>query len=218
MLLTAPPAPFVPPELQGTPMVAIAAVWAGSLEEGEGALRPLREFAPPAIDIIGPMPYSAAQTMADDLWPRGACNWWKSGFMPKVPDAAIDAALERFGSVPTALTCLLIEHNGDGAMTAIGSHATAFAQRSEPFNFLVTTQWDGRASAEDALEWTRETWDAMRPHLADNGYLNYIGEEGEDRIKAAYGKANYDRLVALKDRYDPDNVFHLNQNIRPTRR
>jgi FAD/FMN-containing dehydrogenase len=218
MLLTAPPAPFVPPELQGTPMLAIAVVWVGPLEEGEVALRPLRGSAPPAVDIIGPMPYSAAQTMADDLWPRGACNWWKSGFMHEVHDAAIDTAIEHFGSTPTPLTCLLMEHIGDGALNAVGTPGTAFAQRSEPFNFLITTQWDAPADAQHALDWTRMTWDAMRPHLADSAYLNYIGDEGDDRIRAAYGHENHDRLVALKDRYDPDNVFRLNQNIRPTSR
>ena len=199
-------------------MLAIAAVWAGATEAGEAALRPLREFAPPKVDIIGPMPYSAAQTMADDLWPRGARNWWKSGFMHDVPDAAIDTAIEHFKSTPTPLTCVLIEHVGDGAMSAVDSRATAFSQRSAPFNFLITTQWDAPGAADHALAWTRETWDAMRPHLAADAYLNYIGDEGEERVRAAYGSENHDRLVALKNRYDPDNVFRLNQNIRPSTR
>src|SRR3954470_17661259 len=142
MLLTAPPAPFVPPEHQGAPMLGIAVVWAGPAEQGEATLRPLREFSSPAVDIIGPMPYSAAQMMADDLWPRGACNRWKSAFMPEVPDAAIDTAVRHFHATPTPLTCLLIEHVGDGAVNAVDSRATAFSRRSAPFNFLITAQWD----------------------------------------------------------------------------
>jgi FAD/FMN-containing dehydrogenase len=218
MLLTAPPAPFVPPEHQGAPMLGIAVVWAGPAEQGEATLRPLREFAAAAVDIVGPMPYSAAQMMADDLWPRGACNRWKSAFMPEVPDAAIDTAVRHFHSTPTPLTCLLIEHVGDGAVNAVDSRATAFSRRSAPFNFLITAQWDTPSDADHALEWTRETWDAMQPHLASEGYLNYIGDEGADRVRDAYGAETHDRLVALKNRYDPGNVFRLNQNIRPTAR
>jgi len=218
MLLTAPPAPFVPPEHQGTPMLGIAVVWAGSPEQGAATLKPLREFAPAAVDIIGPMAYSDAQMMADDLWPRGACNWWKSAFMPEVSDVAIDTAVQRFHSTPTPLTCVLIEHVGHGAMNAVDGHATAFPQRSSPFNFLITTQWDAPAAADGAREWTHDTWDAMRPHVAAQPYLNYIGDEGADRVRDAYGAATHERLVALKDRYDPHNLFRLNQNIQPTGR
>jgi FAD/FMN-containing dehydrogenase len=216
LLITAPPAPFVPPEAQGRPAVALGGVYTGDLDDAEAILEPLRRFGAPFADIFQPMPYSAAQVMADDLWPRGSQNYWKSGFLDALTDAAVDTIVERFAGVPSPLTTVVLEHNGDGAMTRVGPNETAFAQRRWPYNFLITSLWSDPADSKRNVGWTRDTWDALRPFLPDAVYVNYLGAEGEDRVRAAYGDDNYARLVAAKNAYDPTNMFRLNQNIAPS--
>jgi len=215
LLITAPAAPFVPVEAHGAPAVAIYIVYAGSLDVGEEALRPLREFRPPLLDLVQPMPYSAVQTMADILWPPGSLNYWKSGFMDALSEDAVAVLLDFFARAPSPLDSIILEHNGDGAMTRVGEGDTAFAQRGFPFNFLVTALWADPADTDENVGWTRELWDAMRPYTSDAAYLNYVGDEGQERVKSSYGRPNYERLVALKRKYDPTNFFRLNQNIAP---
>ena len=190
-------------------------VYAGTLETGEQVLRPLREFGPPTADIFQPMPYEAAQTMADFLWPRGFYNYWKSSFLTGLVDSAIDTILDFFAQAPSARTVVVIEHNGDGAMTRVATEDTAFGHRNWPYNFLVTSIWTDPAHSEANIQWTRNFYDAMQPFLADAAYVNYLGEEGEERIRAAYTPAKYERLCALKKKYDPTNLFRLNQNFKP---
>ncbi len=214
-LLTAPPWPFLPEQLHGTPLVGIPVVYAGPLQAGEQALQPLRAFGPPLADLVEPMPYSAAQTMADALWPRGLQNYWKSNFLPDLSDTAIETILAHFTHVPSPQTIVVIEHVGGGAMNRVEANETAFAHRNWPYNLLVTSLWTEPADAEKNIGWTRQFWEAMQPFVANAVYVNYMGSEGEDRVKAAYG-AHYERLVALKKKYDPTNFFRLNQNIKPT--
>ena len=215
LLISAPAAPFVPAEAHGAPVVAIYAVFAGPLDAGEEALRPLRELRPLLLDLVQPMPYSAVQTMADILWPRGALNYWKSCFMDDLSEDALSILLAFFARAPSPLDSIILEHNGDGAMTRVAAGDTAFGQRGFPFNLLVTALWADPADTDENVGWTRELWDAMRPHTSEAAYLNYVGDEGEAGVRASYGRANYERLVALKRRYDPDNFFRLNQNISP---
>ncbi|WP_431676251.1 FAD-binding oxidoreductase [Kitasatospora sp. KL5] len=217
LLFTAPPAPFIPEATRGAPVVGVYAVYAGDPGRGESVLRPLREFGPPVADIIQPMPYSAAQTMADWMWPRGLWNYWKSGFLAGLGDEAIDAIVEGFATAPSPMTTALVEHNGDGALNRVAPDATAFGHRDWSFNFLATSLWPNPADTDANIAWTRAYWDAVRPFTTGGVYINYLGAEGEDRVRAAYG-ADYDRLVAVKDAYDPENVFRLNQNIAPTGR
>ena len=214
-LLTAPPWPFLPEQLHGTPLVGIPVVYAGPLQAGEQALQPLRAFGPPLADLVEPMPYSAAQTMADALWPRGLQNYWKSNFLPDLSDTAIETILAHFTHVPSPQTIVVIEHVGGGAMNRVEANEMAFAHRNWPYNLLVTSLWTEPADAEKNIGWTRQFWEAMQPFVANAVYVNYMGSEGEDRVKAAYG-AHYERLVALKKKYDPTNFFRLNQNIKPT--
>ena len=216
LLFNAPADLPVPEVLRKDLIVAMGGVYAGSLDTGEQALRSLREFGPPAADIFQAMPYSAAQTMADFLWPRGLYNYWKSSFLKALSDSAIDTILAFFAKVPSPRTVAVIEHNGDGAMSRIGSDETAFGHRNWPYNLLVTSMWTDAAESEANIQWTRELWDAMQPFMADAVYVNYLGEEGEERVRAAYGVAKYERLVGLKNKYDPTNFFRLNQNIKPT--
>jgi FAD/FMN-containing dehydrogenase len=215
LLVSAPAAPFVPLEAQGTPVLAIFVVYAGPLDAGEQVLRPLRAHTPPLLDLVQPMPYSAVQTMADVLWPPGSLNYWKSSFTDDLSEEAVAILLDFFARAPSPLDSIILEHNGDGAMNRVGGGDTAFGQRSFPFNLLVTALWADPAQTDENLAWTRGLWEAMRPHTSDAAYLNYVGDEGEDRVKSSYGRSNYQRLVALKQKYDPTNFFRLNQNIAP---
>jgi FAD/FMN-containing dehydrogenase len=162
------------------------------------------------------MPYSAAQTMADFLWPAGSYNYWKSSYLKELSDAAIDTIATHYAQAPSPQSIVVLEHNGDGAMSRIDEDATAFGHRRWPFNFLVTTVWKNAAESEANIAWTRRFWDAMQPFLADAAYVNYLGDEGADRVRAAYGDKKYARLVALKNTYDPTNFFRMNQNIPPS--
>ena len=214
LLFHAPEAPFLPTESHGTAVVGLGGVYTGDLQQGEDALRPLREHGRPLADIFQPMPYIEAQTMADFLWPRGLHNYWKSGFLKDLSDAAIDTVVRFYESVPSPLTTVVLEHNG-GAMGRVGEDETAFGHRNQPYNFLVTSVWSDPAETDANVRWTRELWEAMQPFLTGSVYVNYLGEEGEDRVRAAYTPEKYERLVALKTRYDPTNLFRLNQNIKP---
>jgi FAD/FMN-containing dehydrogenase len=214
LLFTAPAAPFIPEEAHGTPVVAMGGVYTGPLDEGEKVLQSLREWGPPVADIIQPMPYSAAQTMADTLWPHGFQNYWKSGFLNGLSDEAIDTIVDHFATVPSQMTTVVIEHNGEGAMNQVGRNETAFGHRDWSYNLLITSMWADAAETEQNIAWTREFWKAMAPFTTGGVYLNYLGSEGQDRVRAAYGE-NYERLAAIKNKYDPENFFRLNQNIEP---
>jgi FAD/FMN-containing dehydrogenase len=160
------------------------------------------------------MPYATAQTMVDAWWPHGLLNYWKSSFLPALGDGAIEAIVAHFAAVPSPRTVVTIEQFG-GAMRHVAPGATAFAQRGWDFNVDITSMWTDPTQTAANVAWTRAAWEALRPFVPEAVYVNYLGVEGEERVRAAYG-ANYDRLVALKKAYDPTNVFRLNQNIPPT--
>lgn len=216
VLFTAAPDVPVPDVLRQGPLVALAGVYVGQLETGEQVIRPLRDFASPAADMFQPMPYSAAQTMADFLWPRGTYNYWKSNYLKALTDGAIETILDFYSRAPSPRTVVVLEHNGHGAMDRVAEDATAFGHRNWPFNIVVTTIWTDAADTDDNIRWTREFWQAMQPFLADAAYVNYLGEVEEEGVRVAYGR-KYERLVSLKDKYDPTNFFCMNQNIRPSR-
>jgi FAD/FMN-containing dehydrogenase len=196
------------------PVAAIGFVYAGPVEDAEAAVHPLRAFGAPVADAVQPMPYSAAQSMVDAFWPRGLQNYWKSTFLRDLSDEAIDTLVDHFATVPSPQTVAVLEHFG-GAMERIAPEATAFPHRQLDFDVVITAMWTDPADAERNIAWAREFWDALRPFAPAAVYVNYLGVEGEERVRAAYG-ANYDRLAALKTRYDPTNLFHLNQNVPPT--
>jgi FAD/FMN-containing dehydrogenase len=216
LVFTVPPGMPVPDALRREPVVGIGGVHVGPLEAGERALRPLREFGPPAADTYQPMPYSVAQTMADFLWPKGCYNYWKSSYLKSLSDGAIDTILDFYAKAPSPRTVVVVEHAGDGAMSRVPEEATAFGHRNWPYNLLVTAVWTDAADTDVNIRWTREFWAAMKPFLAEAAYVNYLGEVEEEGIRAAYGR-KYERLAALKDKYDPENFFRMNQNIRPAR-
>jgi hypothetical protein len=163
------------------------------------------------------MPYCTMQALFDPAFAPGRRNYWKSGFLRGPDDAAIDIMVEHFARVPSPHTGLGFEHYG-GAINRLSPEETAFPHRDYPFNFLVFTSWDDPAEDAANIGWTRELWRALQPHMADGVYVNYLGDltaEGQNRVRAAYGPATYDRLAALKLRYDPTNLFRMNQNIAP---
>jgi FAD/FMN-containing dehydrogenase len=214
LLFTAPPAPFIPEDAHGAPVVAMGGVFTGDVEVGEKVLQPLREWGSPIADIIQPMPYSAAQTMADGLWPHNFQNYWKSGFLKGLSNDAIDTLVSQVATVPSSMTTVVIEHNGEGAMNEVGQDQTAFGHRDSSYNLLITSMWADPAETDQNIAWTRKIWDAVDPFVSGGVYVNYLGSEGQGRVRAAYGP-NYDRLAAVKHKYDPQNIFRLNQNIEP---
>ena len=215
-LLTAPPAPFVPEEAHGTLVCGIVGVYNGEIETGEMAIRPIREFGPPLADIFQPMPYTAAQAMLDDMFPSGYRNYWKSSILRELSDDAIETIVAHFAQVPSAMTLVILEHNGEGAMNRVDASETAFGHRDWSYNFLITSIWSDAADDEKNISWTRTLWDAVQPFAKDEVYVNYLDQEGDDRVKEAYAPQTYERLVNLKNKYDPKNLFRLNQNIKPS--
>ena len=203
------------PDGSGTPVAALAAAHCGNLAEGEAAVKPIKAFGPPIMDVLGPIPYSALNGMLDGGYPKGALNYWKSSFLSELSDAAIDTMIGCFESCPTPMGALVLEHF-HGAVCRIDPAATAFPHRSEGYNFLILGQWMDHAGNARCIAWVRETFEAMAPFRSAHRYINYLGDdEAQDEVASAYG-ANYRRLREVKSKYDPDNVFHLNQNIRPS--
>jgi FAD/FMN-containing dehydrogenase len=152
------------------------------------------------------------------LWPKGRYGYWKSSFLTEFSDGAIDTILKFYAKTPSPGTVIVVEHDGDGAWSRVPENATAFGHRSWSYNIVVTTMWDSAADTDVNIHWTREFWEAMRPFLADATYVNYLGEVEEEDVRAAYGK-KYERLAALKAKYDPTNFFfHLLLPIGLSRR
>ncbi len=205
----------VPALLRGVKVVAVGGVYAGAAEEGVKVLAPFRAFGPPVADLFQPMPYSAAQRMADFLWPPGLLNYWKSCFLEDLSDAAIRVISDYFSRVPSAHTVVVLESLGHSAIQRVPEAATAFVNRRYPFNFLVTSAWSDAADTEKNVLWTRQFFEAMGPFAAKASYVNYIGDEGVDGVRAAYGEQKFARLAALKTKFDPTNLFRMNQNVTP---
>jgi FAD/FMN-containing dehydrogenase len=202
------------PDGSGTKVAAIAACHCGALPDGEAAMDRLKAFGHPVMDTIGPMSYCDLNTMLDAGYPKGALNYWKSHFLPDLPDAAIDTMVDAFERCPSPMSEIMLEHF-HGAAARVGISDTAFPLRSVGYNFLVLSQWMSPADNEQCIAWARETYAAMQPFVGVGRYVNYLDhDESGDPVAAAYG-SNYRRLRELKAKYDPSNFFHMNQNIKP---
>jgi hypothetical protein len=202
----------------GPAIAGIGVCYSGSLDEGERILEPLRTFGTPLIDQIGPMPYSGAQKMIDGLYPSGNQSYWKSNFFKEISDGAIDTITAYCAKRPFPLCHCVIEHQLGGAVSRIDTNATAFNHRDVQQSFLCVGECTTQADADSCVRWAREFWQAMQPYSTGAVYVNYLGQEadeGAERLKAAYGPQKYQRLAALKKKYDPTNLFRLNQNIKP---
>ena len=196
------------------PALAIMVCYCGEPEEGDKVLRPLRSCGSPMVDTVAPVPYATVQNLLTEVFQPGFLHYWKSGFVQTFSDEAIEAIVDFFaGTVPGFFAAIAIEHLG-GAVSRVGPQETAFNHRDAQHSLLVLRMWQDPADSEANIAWGRRCFRTAEPFLKGGVYVNYLGDEGGARVRAAYG-ANYDRLSAIKKKYDPTNFFHLNQNIKP---
>ena len=198
----------------GDHVFAITVCHCGPIEEAQRVLQPVRRFGSPMSDQIAPIAYTALQGKGDGNFPIGLHYYWKTHFMKEISDDAIDVLVTHFPSVPSPLTGLGFQHYG-GAISRVGQSETAFGHRDAQYDFIPACTWSDPKESELNIAWSREIWELMKPFSTGGEYINNLGEESEDRVRAAFGH-NHDRLVALKNKYDPNNFFRLNANIKPT--
>jgi FAD/FMN-containing dehydrogenase len=202
------------PDGSGMPLAVVIVCHAGPRERAERELAPLLTWGTPAMVDVGPMPYPVMNTLLDGGFPRGALNYWKSTFVRGVDEGLVDTMVQRFESCPSPMSGILLEHF-HGAVTRVGRTDTAVPHRAPGYNLLIPSVWTDPAETDANVAWTRATYDAFEPYRAAGRWLNYFGDdEDASALDAAYGP-NRARLGDVKRRYDPDNVFHLNQNILP---
>ena len=199
----------------GQCLVALSVCYIGPVEEGERALQPLRAFGSPVQDLVAPVAYTALQASADPLFEPRRRYHWKAQFLTRITDAAIDAFIEGYAGATSPLSVAVLQQVG-GAIARVPTDATAYANRDAAYDCFPIAAWEDPAQDERHIAWALAFWERMRPFASAGVYTNNLGDEGEDRVRAAYG-SNYNRLAALKAKYDPDNLFRLNQNIRPAR-
>ena len=212
--MTVPPAPDIPPALHGRKVLAVGFCCAGSEQEGRRAIEPLRRLGEPLLERAGVMPYAVRNTLQDASAPHGLCSYWKSDYLTGLPDDFIDLIVDRAGEMTSPASMLHLYQLG-GAVARVDEDATAYAHRSAPYLFSIISAWtDPAADPDPHIEWTRRFWSQLRPY-AEGTYVNFLGDEGADRVRDAYGAAKYARLAAVKAEYDPTNLFRLNQNVEP---
>jgi len=213
ILRKAPPLPFLPEEVHGTEVVILATLYAGDTADGEKALAPLRAFGEPIADVISPHQFVDFQAAFDPLLTPGARNYWKSHDFLELSDELLDTLVEFAGDLPSPHSEIFIAHMG-GATNRIAPDATAYRHRDTEFLMNVHGRWEEAAEDERSVAWCRSLFDATAPFATGGVYVNFMTEEEDARVPEAYG-ASYDRLVELKQKYDPTNLFRLNQNISP---
>jgi hypothetical protein len=202
------------PPLPGGRAVATVVCYSGPEEEGKKVIKPLREFGPPMLDTVKKMKYEDMVRMLDrTLLPSGLHNYWKSSYFGTLSDEMIGTIVSIIKRAPSPLSRFAIEvWSGEAARKP--PTETAFPIRAKLYNFLLVALWQDPTDADKNLEWIRSSWQSVQPFLTSKVYVNYLMQEDEERVKAAYGE-NYERLVALKKKYDPTNLFRVNQNIKP---
>jgi len=210
----APPLPFLPEEVHGTEIVILAALYAGDMAEGERVLQPLRDFGEPIADVISPHPYVGFQAAFDPLLTPGERNYWKSHDFMSLSDGLLDTALSFVETLPDP-SCEVFFAQMGGATSKVPEDATAYRHRDAQFIMNVHGRWHDESEDARCIAWCRELFDAAAPYATGGVYVNFMTEEEGDRVAAAYGKS-YGKLVALKDKYDPQNFFRFNQNVRPS--
>ncbi len=213
VLRQAPPLPFLPEDVHGKEVVVLAIFYAGDVAQGKNLIEPLRRFGDPHGEHIGAQPYTEWQKAFDPLLTPGARNYWKSHNFTELSDGALNAMIEFAGKLPSP-QCEIFVGLIAGAANRIPADAMAYAHRDAKFVLNVHGRWDEGADDERCIAWARAFFEASAPYASAGAYVNFMTEDESDRVAAAYG-ANYARLVQIKQQYDPENIFHLNQNIKP---
>ena len=209
----APPLPFIPEDRHGEPFIAMVTCWAGDPDAGEKALQPIRDVAPRVAEHVGVMPYPALNSAFDALVPPGLQHYWKANFVTELTDDAIAAHLEHGPKVPVVNSTVHI-YPINGAAQRVAPDSTAFAYRDATFATVIAGMWPDPADNDANIAWVKDYYAATAPHSEEGGYVNFMAEDDQSRIRANY-RGNYDRLAETKRRYDPDNLFRHNQNIQP---
>jgi hypothetical protein len=216
--VSAPPEEFVPPEMHFKPITGIVVCWTGDHAEGERVVAPIREVAQPMMDMVGPMPYVALQSMLDGGGQKGINAYMKAEFMDELTDAAIDKLVTHGGARPSPSVQLLLEPLG-GAIARMGEDDTALGRRDVPWCYHALSMWmePGDAVRQAHIAWAKQLATDLEPDTTDGVYLNFTSDASDEcHVRSSYGPEKYARLVALKDKYDPGNMFHLNANIKPS--
>lgn len=209
----APPLPFIPADRHGDMFVALVACWAGPLEQAEAQFRPFHEVAEVKAELVGPVPFPAINAAFDGLFPKGMRQYWKGNYVKELTDDAIAVHVKHGPKAPTVSSTMHL-YPIDGAPHRVPADATAFGHRDANWSMVILSGWDDPADDAANVQWVRDYSDALAPYSQEGGYVNFMSADDEDRAAANYG-ANFDRLVAVKRKYDPENIFHVNQNIKP---
>lgn len=213
VLRKAPPLPFLPEDVHGKEVVVFPTLYAGDVEDGRRAVEPLRRLGTPVGEHLGPQPFAAWQSAFDPLLTPGARNYWKSHDFSELSDPAIDLIVRYAGALPTSECEIFVAHL-DGAAGRVATSAMAYPHRNARFVLNVHTRWRDAGQDDECMAWARRFFQDTAPHATGGVYVNFLGADEQDRVRAAYG-ANYERLAALKAKYDPNNVFQVNLNVKP---
>jgi FAD/FMN-containing dehydrogenase len=213
--VTAPPEPFVPQEWQGRRVIGVAGLITGAQDEAEKALAPLRALGP-VVDLWQPMPYTVVQGLIDDANPYGRRNYWRAHNLTDFDESVVDVFIEAAATCPSPFTAIILM-NGGGAISRVSEAGTAISGRNAPFNMHLDGMWEDSDADDANISWVKDVSSGLGRKIAEGISLNFQTEVSDDQLTESWGTAKLDRLRALKDRYDPDNVFRLNQNIKPSR-
>lgn len=214
VLRRAPAAPWVPAEHRGQPVIGVLVTHSGHPDQAEEDVRPLRTFPGALVDIVVRRPYTEQQALTDASWTPGYENYWKADYLSVLSNAAIDVLVEHLETISSPLSDFKIAYLG-GAASCLPDNS-AMSHRDSPLLLNINARWPLSDAGEPHIAWTRSLFKSMQPYSAGTVYVNFLMNEGQDRVRAAYGPEKYDRLVALKTEYDPTNFFHFNQNIEPS--
>jgi FAD/FMN-containing dehydrogenase len=209
----APPLDFIPAERHGDTFCVAVVHWSGPLEEGEAAMKPFRDLAPRAAEMVAPMPYPALNGAFDALFPKGIRSYWKGSFVSELNDEAIEAHVVHGSRVPEVSATMHL-YPINGACHRVGADETAFAYRHATFATVIVCAWPDPANDAERIQWVRDYYQATAPHSEPGGYVNFMAEDDQGKVPANYG-GHYALLTEIKRTYDPGNLFHLNQNIPP---
>ncbi|MGI5132981.1 FAD-binding oxidoreductase [Pseudonocardia sp. CA-107938] len=216
VLGSAPPLPELPADLRGRPAISVAVCWTGPAADGERVLAGLRALDP-ALQMIGPLPFTALQSMGDATAPAGVRHYRKTGYLPDLRPEIVDVAIEHARSRTSDLSLIEIYLMG-GQVPRVDEHDSAFGNRAGAYFFTAVGAWATPQEDAPGTAWVRRAAAAFAPFALDGGYVNFLADAGVDSVRQAYGASTYDRLAEVKRRYDPSNVFHLNGNVRPAHR